>query len=151
MVAMGLDNIVHNDRYPRLASIFNVWIKDWESDIMRTRDQENQQRLLQKYKNIRFLDDGGNQTYIIAPENLDFKWPTRRNNQYCVVGKPLNWRDGDNLDLLVSRDINDDFMVLIKGVEQYPDLGVKIVHPSIDDDREATDSDKQENNDDNAP
>ena len=46
-----------------------------------------------------------------------------------MVGQPLDWRDGDNLDLLISIDIDDDFRVLIKGVEQDPDLGVKIVHP----------------------
>ena len=57
-----------------------------------------------------------------------------------MVGKPLNWRDGDNLDLIISREINDYFMVLIKGVEQDPDLGVKIVHPSIDDDSEAVET-----------
>ena len=57
MVDMGLDNIVQNDREPRHARIFNAWIKDWESCILITRDQENEQRLLQEYKNIRFLDD----------------------------------------------------------------------------------------------
>ena len=36
-------------------------------------------------------------------------------------------------------------MVLIKGVEQDPDMGVKIFHPSIDDYGEATDSDKEGN------
>ena len=65
---------------------------------------------------------------MISPEDLDFKETTIRNKQYCVVGKPVYSRDGDNLDLLISREINDDFMVLIKGVEQDPDLGVKIVH-----------------------
>ena len=55
------------------------------------------------------------------------------------------------MDLLVSREINDDFMVLIKVVEQDPDLGVKIFHPSIDDDSEAMGSDKEENNYENAP
>ena len=59
-----------------------------------------------------------------------------------MVGQPLNWRYGDNMDLLISRDINNDFMVLIKGFEKDADLGVKIVHPSIDDDSKATDSDK---------
>ena len=88
---------------------------------------------------------------MISPENLEFKGPTRRNEKYCVVGQPLYWRDGDNLYLLISRDINDNFMVLIKGFEQDHDLGVKRFHPSIDDDSEATDSDKEENNDDNAP
>ena len=57
MVDMGLDNIVKNDREPRHARIFNAWIKDWESYILITRDHENEQRLLQKYKNISFLDD----------------------------------------------------------------------------------------------
>ena len=66
---------------------------------------------------------------MIAPENLGFKGPTRTNKQYCVVGKPLNWRGGNNLDPLISRDINDDFMVFIKGVEQEPDLGVLIIQP----------------------
>ena len=68
-----------------------------------------------------------------------------------MVGQTLNQRDGDNLDLLISIDSNDDLMVLIKGVEKYPDMGVKIVHLSLDDDSEATYSDKEENNDENVP
>ena len=112
---------------------------------------DNEKCLLQKYKNIRSLDDEDNQTYIIAPENLEFKGPIIRNKQYCVVGQTLNWRDGDNLDLLISREINDDFTVLIKGFEQDPDLGVKIVHPSIDYDIDVIDSDKEVNNDENSP
>ena len=63
-----------------------------------------------------------------------------------MVGQTLDWRDQDNLDLLISGYINDDYMVLIKGVKQYPDLGVKIVHLSIYDDSKDTDSDKEENN-----
>ena len=66
---------------------------------------------------------------MIAPENLDFKGTTIRNKQYCVVGKPLDWRDGYNLDLLISRDIKDYVIVLIKGVKQDSHLEVKIVHP----------------------
>ena len=47
---------------------------------------------------------------------------------------------------MISRDINDDFMVLIKGVGQDPDMGVKIVHLSIYYYSEATNnnSDKEE-------
>ena len=41
-------------------------------------------------------------------------------------------------------------MVLIKGIEQDPDLGVKIDQLEIDDDRKDTDSDKEKNNDENA-
>ena len=66
---------------------------------------------------------------MIAPENLEFKGTTRRNKQYYVVGQPLNRRDGDNMDPLISRYINNDFMVLIKGVEQDPDIGMKTFHP----------------------
>ena len=79
---------------------------------------------------------------MISPENLKFKGCIRRNKWYCVVGQPLDGKDGDNLDPLISRDINDDLMVLIKEFEQNPDLGVKNVHPSIDYDNEATDSEK---------
>ena len=93
MVDMGLDKIVHNYREPHHARIFNSWIKDWESDTLRTRYQENEQRLLHKYNNIRFLDDEENQTYIIAPENLNIKGPTRSNKQHYVVGKPLKCMD----------------------------------------------------------
>ena len=142
MVDMGFDFKKNHDREISHARISNAWIKDWDSDILRTQNQENEQRLLHKYNNLRFPDDEENQIYIIAPESLDFKRPTGRNKQYCVVKQPLNWRDGNALDLLISIEINNDFMVLIKGVEQDPDLGVKIGHPSIDDDSEATDSDK---------
>ena len=60
---------------------------------------------------------------------MEFKDPTIRNNQYCVVGQTLNCMGGDHLDLLISIEINDYFMVLIKGVEQDLDLGVKTFHP----------------------
>ena len=36
MVGMVIDNIVHNDRELFHARIFNVWIEDWESDILIT-------------------------------------------------------------------------------------------------------------------
>ena len=55
------------------------------------------------------------------------------------------------MDLLISKDINDNFMILIKGVEQEPYLGVKCFHPAIDDDSNATESEIEENNDENAP
>ena len=151
MVDMGLDDNVHNDRAPRHSRIFNAWIEDWESNIPRTQDQKNAQCHLQKYKNIRFFGDEENQIYIITPEILEFKGETGKGKQYFVGGKPLGWRDGDDLDLLVSRKINDDFMVIIKGVEQDLGLGVNIVHPSIHDDSEATDSGKEENNNKNTP
>ena len=67
MVEMGIDNITHNDRETLHARTLNAWIEDWESEILRTRDQENEKRLLQKYKNKTFLDDEENQTYMIAP------------------------------------------------------------------------------------
>ena len=54
------------------------------------------------------------------------------------------------MDLPIPININDDFMVLIKGVEQNPDQRVKIVHPSIDDDIEAAESEIEENIDDNS-
>ena len=82
---------------------------------------------------------------------MEFNDPTRSNKQYFVVGQPLNWRDEYNLDPLVSREINDDFVVLIEVFKQDPDMGVKNFHPSIDDDRKATDSDKEGNNDENTP
>ena len=75
MVDMGLDNIVHNDREPCHARIFNAWIENWESDILRTQDQDNEQRLLHKYKNMKFLKDEVNQTYMIASEKWILKGP----------------------------------------------------------------------------
>ena len=90
MVDMGLDKIVYNDREFSHSMILNIWIGYWESVILRTQDKDNEQRLLQKYKNLRFLDDKDNQTYMIVPDNLGSKGPTRRNKQYCVVGKPID-------------------------------------------------------------
>ena len=58
---------------------------------------------------------------------MDFKGPTRRNKQYCVVGKPLDCSGGYNVDLLISRYIDYNIMVLIKGVEQDPGLKVKLL------------------------
>ena len=68
MVAMGLDNIVHHDREHHHARISNSWFKDLGSYILRKWYQDNEQRLLQKYKNLGFLDDEENKTYTIAPD-----------------------------------------------------------------------------------
>ena len=87
---------------------------------------------------------------MIVPENLEVDGTTRKNNQYFVVGQPLDWRDGGDLYLIISRQVNDDFTLLIKVVEQDPGLGVKNFHPSINDDSEATGGDKEENNNQNA-
>ena len=132
MVGMGIDNIVHHDRELCHARILNTWIDDWNSGILIKLDQENEQRLPQKYSNLRLLDDEKNQTYMIVPENLDFKGPTRRSKQNCVFGQPYN------VNLLISRNINGDLMLLIKGFEQEPDPGVNFFHPSNNDDSEAT-------------
>ena len=86
---MGLDKILHHDREPHHTRIYNAWIEDWESDILRTPYQENDQRLLKKYKNIRLLDNEDNQSYMIAPESFDPKGPTIRNKQYFMVRNPL--------------------------------------------------------------
>ena len=61
----------HDVREPHHDRTFNAWIGGWESGILRTQDQQNEQRLLQKYKNVRFLDDEDNQTYRIVPETFD--------------------------------------------------------------------------------
>ena len=45
---LGLDNIVHNDREPRHARIFNAWIEYWEADILKTQDQDNEQNFQHK-------------------------------------------------------------------------------------------------------
>ena len=76
MVDMGLNSIVNNYREPQNDRIINAWIKDWESDILITLEQGNEQHLLHKYKNIRFFDDEDNQTYMIAPEIWSLKGPT---------------------------------------------------------------------------
>ena len=60
---------------------------------------------------------------------MEFKGANTRNKMYFVVGKSLRWRDVDNVDILISTDINDYFMVIIKGFEQDPDQGVKCFHP----------------------
>ena len=65
---------------------------------------------------------------MISPEKIVFKGPTISNKQYCMVGQTLDWRDGDNADLMISIDINENFIVLIRGVEQDSDLGVKCFH-----------------------
>ena len=57
MVDMGLDKIAHHDRELLHASIFNAWIKDWDSDILITKYQDNEKKIMQKDKNLRFLDD----------------------------------------------------------------------------------------------
>ena len=68
-----------------------------------------------------------------------------------MVRQSLDWRDGDNVDLQISRDINDYIMVLIKKVGHDPDMGVKTVHQSIDDDSKASESEIEGSNDENAP
>ena len=43
MVDMSRDNILHHDRYIIRVRTLNACIRYWESDILRTLDQENDQ------------------------------------------------------------------------------------------------------------
>ena len=80
-----------------------------------------------------------------------FKVPQEGIRSIVWLVSPIDKRDRGYVDLLVSRDTNDDFMVLVKGFEQDPDLVTKKFHPSIDDDSKAIEIEKEENNDKNAP
>ena len=53
---------------------------------MRTQDQENKQQIIQKYKNISFLDGEENQTDRIDPENLE--GPTEGIRGIVWLGSP---------------------------------------------------------------
>ena len=102
---------------------FKNFIEDWEEEMVSKKDSVHEARLLEKYKYIRFRDDEDDQLYEVAPENLEFKGK-RRHKHYCVVGQPLGFKDGDSEDLLISRDINEDLHVLIRGTEQDPELHI---------------------------
>ena len=60
MVDMDIDTILHNDREPLHVRTFNAWIEDWESDILVTLYQDNEQHIMHKYRNIRLLDEEEN-------------------------------------------------------------------------------------------
>ena len=103
MVTMGIDNIMYHDMELHHARILNSWIEDWESGILVIQYQDNEQCLMKKYKNLRFIDDEDNHNCMIVPEKLEPEGTSRINKQYCVVRNTLNRRDRDNVDLLISR------------------------------------------------
>ena len=88
VVDTGFDNIVHHNRYPCHVRILNSLIEDWESDILRTLDQDNEHHLPNKYNNLRLLDDEENQTYTIAPEIWTSKVPPEGISIIVWLGSP---------------------------------------------------------------
>ena len=52
----------------------------------------NKTRPLDKYKFFHFLNNEYNLAYGLDPENLELK-VIISNNEYCVIGKVLVWKD----------------------------------------------------------
>ena len=61
-------------------------MEDWEEDLLKSNDVVAETRLLEKYKNLVFLDPDTNCTFTVAPENMEYR--RGRNGGWHLVCEP---------------------------------------------------------------
>jgi len=72
------------------------YLEDWEKDAIKHKLKSNEFKLLEKYKNLVFLDDdvdGVAKLYKIWPRNLEWKTKDKRNKEtpcYCILAKEID-------------------------------------------------------------
>ena len=58
---------------PATTRIFRAWVEDWEEELLRKNDCVAEARLLEKYKNLVFLDPHTKCTFTVESQNLQFR------------------------------------------------------------------------------
>ena len=58
---------------PATTRIFRAWVEDWEEELLRKNDCVAEARLLEKYKNLVFLDPDTKCTFTVESQNLEFR------------------------------------------------------------------------------
>ena len=56
-----------------IVRIFRAWVEDWEEELLKKNDCVAEARLLEKYKNLVFLDPDTEETFTVFGNNLEFR------------------------------------------------------------------------------
>ncbi len=72
----GLD--VENLRQPKIHRIFRAWLEDWEKELLEVNDCVAKAWLLEKYRDLMFLDPDTNKTFMVWGGNLEYHRGSRK-------------------------------------------------------------------------
>ena len=72
----GLD--VEDLRQPKIHRIFRAWLEDWEKELLEVNDCVAEARLLEKYRDLMFLDPDTNKTFKVWGGNLEYHRGSRK-------------------------------------------------------------------------
>ena len=111
---------VEDLKKPAATRVFRAWIEDWEKDLIMQNDCVAEARLLEKYKDLVFIDPNFGTTYTIHDENLEWKRRNRKKNidgGWHVIGVD---EDDDNEAYVIEQELID----LIVNHQQDPTIEI---------------------------
>ncbi len=67
-----------NLRQPKIHRIFRAWLQDWEKELLEVNDCVAEEQLLEKYRDLMFLDPDTNKTFKVWGGNLEYHRGSRK-------------------------------------------------------------------------
>jgi hypothetical protein len=65
-------------RETKVTRVFRAWVEDWEKEAIKSNDAVAEVRLLEKYKDLVFVEASTNKTFTIHSENMEWYRSNRK-------------------------------------------------------------------------
>lgn len=96
---------MENLRQPKIHRIFRAWLEDWEKELLEVNDCVAEARLLEKYRDLMFLDPDTNKTFKVWGGNLEYHRGSRKRGITKGWGLVCIDENGEEEGWLLNKDV----------------------------------------------
>ena len=97
----GVD--VEQLKQPATKRVFRAWFEDWEVENVKKNNAVTKQLFLEKHENLVFLDPDTNLTFVVAPENLE--WRCGKNGGWHLICEEVGGKELEPFDIEVANEL----------------------------------------------
>ena len=105
-------------KQPATKRVFRAWFEDWEVENVKKNDAVAEALFIEKHKNLVFWDPDTEKTFVVAPENLE--WRRGKNGGWHLICEEVGGNELEPFDIEVANELI--------GETQQAD-GIEILHP----------------------
>ena len=90
-------------KQPATKRVFRAWFEDWEVENVKKNDTVAKQLFIEKHKNLVFLDPDTEKTFVVAPENLE--WRCGKNGGWFLICEEVGGKEVEAFDIEVANEL----------------------------------------------
>ena len=96
---------MENHRQPKIDRIFQAWLEDWEKELLEVNDCGTKAWLLEKYRDLVFLDPDTNKTFKVWGGNLEYHKGSRKRGITKGWGLVCIYENAEEEGWLLKEDV----------------------------------------------